>query len=361
MLVALLPLLAILVVIFLATLPFTGLQPIWNTGHGSVLMLWLVALLLFFTNGVIQDEFPFSRYPRWLNWLLLLALVLAPLYAAIALYGLSLRVIQHGWTPDRLWGITVAITLALLALNYCVAILRRGEHWASSLRAINTGLAIWVLGICLVTQSPLADFWKISAHNQIARLQAGKVKPQDFDFYFMRRELGRPGYKGLQYLREQQLVKEDQALTTYVDKLLQSEKVDWDLRQNPRQQVQRQQSLTELEIFPAGKPFPQSLLEMKLQNHICLGEKPNCFWLAQDLDGDGADELLLFALNNKWLQVSAYSQIDGEWQLVGENGTQTPLSFSELRGHVAAGDYQLKPSRWQSLQLDEQILFDPTR
>jgi len=51
----LLPLVVTIAVIFLAALPVVGLDVLWSTGNGTALLLWLLALMLFFTNAVYQD------------------------------------------------------------------------------------------------------------------------------------------------------------------------------------------------------------------------------------------------------------------------------------------------------------------
>ena len=48
----LLPLIVVVAVIFFAALPFGGLDALWSTGNGTALLLWLLAIILFFTNAV---------------------------------------------------------------------------------------------------------------------------------------------------------------------------------------------------------------------------------------------------------------------------------------------------------------------
>ncbi|WP_428819597.1 DUF4153 domain-containing protein [Microbulbifer sp. MCCC 1A16149] len=367
MLVALLPLLAVLTIVFLATLPFTGLQPIWDTGHGSALLLWLVALLLFFTNGVIQDEFPFSRYPKWINRVLLLALAIAPFYAAFGLYGVYLRVDQYGWTPERLWGFVVALTLALLALSYSISILRRGAHWADWLRRINTGLALWVLAVCVVTQLPLLNFARISADSQVERLRDGRVALADFDFFFLRQKLGRAGLDALEELREMPQVQQNTEVADHLDALLTPGRPDWALRENPLQATARAQRLREIPIFPEGAELPPHSAALQVEGKDCERQERACLWLAQDLDGDGTLEYLLFvhsASGNKdrhWLQVIAYAAGDSGWQVVGNNSRETEEPFDALKQRLATGQISLRPSRWQGLYLNDELLFDPTQ
>jgi len=365
MLVALLPLLAVLTIVFLSTLPFTGLQPIWDTGRGSALLLWLVALLLFFANGVIQDEFPFARYPKWINRLLMAALAVAPFYASFALYGLFLRVQQYGWTPERLWGFVAAVTLALLALAYSLAILRRGSHWAEWLRRINTGLALWILAVCLITQTPLLNFWKISANSQLARLADGRTELAEFDFFFLHHKLGRPGRAALEELYQWDQVQGAPKLASYVNELLQADKLDWTLRENPLQSAAEAAKFSEVPVLPAGAPLPQGF-NWRRHGNNCDDAQIDCIWLAQDLNGDGEREYLLFIHNRRgstgkhWLSVSAYHRTEDDWQLIASNSRQTEEDFASLRDKLMRAPLQLESPRWQGLYAGEEMLFDPS-
>ncbi|WGL15409.1 DUF4153 domain-containing protein [Microbulbifer bruguierae] len=365
MLVALLPLLAVLTIVFLATLPFTGLQPIWDTGRGSALLLWLLALLLFFTNGVIQDEFPFARYPTWINRILLLALIVAPLYGAFAVYGLWLRIAQYGWTPERLWGFVVALTLFMLAAAYCISILRTGGHWAGWLRRINTGLALWVLAVCIVTHSPLANFWRISADSQVARLRDGRMALADFDFYFLRRNLGREGLEALREVQTLPVVKQSPEISDYVDRLLAVDKnSSRQLRKHPLSDEKTTRRLHDIPVLPDGSVLVTEF-DAKHEARDCVHVNRNCLWLIQDLDGDGTSEYLLFLHttrrdDNNWLKVSAFSKTEGKWRNFASDSREVTLGFTELQQQLRQQSPELRPSRWHSLYLGHELLFDPT-
>jgi len=97
----LLPLLALIALMFLASLPFTGLAPLWATRSAASLLLGLLLLLVVFVNAVWQDGVGVKPYPRALRWLIDVALIFSPIYAALALYALALRTGQYGWTDQR--------------------------------------------------------------------------------------------------------------------------------------------------------------------------------------------------------------------------------------------------------------------
>ncbi|MCC7347242.1 MAG: DUF4153 domain-containing protein, partial [Variibacter sp.] len=98
----LLPLMAALTAAFLLALPFTGLEPLWNTRRATHVLLAAAAALVFLLNAAYQDgaaETPLARILRYAEMVAAVALV--PL-VAISAYGLTLRVQQYGWTPERI-------------------------------------------------------------------------------------------------------------------------------------------------------------------------------------------------------------------------------------------------------------------
>ena len=89
---ALLPLLAFIALIFLIALPFSGIKPLWDTGYASFLMMWLIALVLFYINAVHQDgsgEAPYKSYP---TIFIQGVLVLIPAYVLFCIYSIYLRI-----------------------------------------------------------------------------------------------------------------------------------------------------------------------------------------------------------------------------------------------------------------------------
>ena len=91
----LLVLLSLVSLLFLGALPFTGLEPLWESG-GSSLILWMQALILFFVNAVYQDEPDNWPYSVWLHRFIYICIAILPVYSVISFYGLSLRIDQYG-------------------------------------------------------------------------------------------------------------------------------------------------------------------------------------------------------------------------------------------------------------------------
>ena len=193
----LLPLAVAVVTVFLATLPFTGLAPLWETGNGTELLLWLNALVLFSVNAVYQTGRD-APYPPAVHRALCPGVALLPVLCALALYGLSLRVGQYGWSVERCWAMTVCALLAMFSTGYAWCIVRRRGDWPQSLGRVNRTLGWVVLALMLLVNSPLLDFRSISLASQLRRVDTGEIDLRDFDFHYARHHLARPAWLRMQ-------------------------------------------------------------------------------------------------------------------------------------------------------------------
>ena len=192
------PVLAAALVLFLASLPFTGLAKLWDSSiPATPLMLVAGAGAILLANAVIgngDDDRATSRILR----IAALALVLTVLpLAIIAAVSLAQRIGQYGWTPERIWGV-VAV---LVALGYGVvgwwSVAKGRLQFDDVLRPLQTKTAIAVCGVALLLALPVLDFGAISARSQMARLASGTVASSEFDWKAMAFDFGPSGRKRL--------------------------------------------------------------------------------------------------------------------------------------------------------------------
>ena len=192
----LLPLVAALISMFLVALPFTGLEPLWNVGSGTALLMALNILALFFLNGVYQTGETRS-YPLVVHRALYATTAVLPVVSGLALYGIALRIGQYGFTVERCWVLAIAILLALFSCGYTYSIVRRRDDWPLGLAAVNRIMGLVVLAVLLLANSPLMDFRKISLNSQVERVTRGEITLEQFDFHYAYRYLGRPAWQWL--------------------------------------------------------------------------------------------------------------------------------------------------------------------
>ncbi len=189
----LLPLLGLVVAIFIATLPFTGLAPLWGTGTGTALLMALNGFALFAVNAVYQAG-ERSPYPLLVHRALYGSLALLPIISALALYGLSLRVEQYGWTVARCWAVTLAALLAAFSLGYAWSIVRSRDAWSGGFPRVNIWMGWVVLALMVLVNTPVLDFRGIALASQMGRVEAGEIDLLDFDFAYVEENLARPGW-----------------------------------------------------------------------------------------------------------------------------------------------------------------------
>jgi hypothetical protein len=197
----LLPLVLSITLLFLCSLPFTGLASLWQTGSGTSLVLWLLAIALFMTNAVYQDDCESSPYPAYLDAGLRYSMLALPVLAGIAVVGIYQRIDQYGFTVERSWAMVITAMLAGFSLGYAVQVLIKGDEWRRGMAQVNT-----VMGLCLVvalalTSSPALDFRKLSVWSQMSRLDKGEVAIDKFDFSYLQ-QLAKPGRLATLSLRE---------------------------------------------------------------------------------------------------------------------------------------------------------------
>ncbi len=293
----LLPVAVLLVGGFLATLPFTGLAPLWSTRHAASVLLAAAAVFVILVNAAWQQGGPAADVARVVRGAARLAsLLLAPL-VLIAMYALFLRVRDYGWTGDRVSAAACLAVATCYAAGYFYAALRPG--WLPSLARVNIAAAFVALGMLLALFSPLLDPARISVASQVKRLAAGKVKACKFDFVFLRFEGERFGRAALAQL-ERTAAGPDAAFVRDQVAAVRAMNNPWD-REGLAPKLA--DVGTNLRVHPAGAQLPERFLRTdwsakKERSYLypaCLrqaGKRCDAFML--DVTGDGKPEVLLF-------------------------------------------------------------------
>lgn len=312
----LLPLIGLLALVFLATLVFTGLQPLWNTRTAAALLLVLVFGTVALVNAVLHDGSGVDSARPALRRLLGATLLTLPAYALIAAYALKLRVDQYGWTVDRLW----AALLVFVALGYGFAyagsaVLRLNGRWLGGLPRANVAVALLIVTALALAQSPLLDFRRITVGSQLARLGSPGAEPATFDFEYFRWELGRPGVEALRALKDDPRLASAPAERKKVQALL-------DAKQRWEPQAQVQLTAAQLHVLPAGHEVPAGLLEFISGESRVRGPNDcairSCTLVAADLIGDAGEEwVLLDPAVDGPASAPVYARKGSGWEFTG--------------------------------------------
>lgn len=319
-----LPVLSLLVAGFLLSLPFTGLEPLWNTRSAASLLIGVTAAFVVlinaaWQNGAVRVARPIALSAR------LASLLLVPV-VVLAIQALALRVQDHGWTEDRIIAAACLLVAACYAGGYAAAALRKA--WLPSLAGVNIAAAFVVLGVLLALFTPLLDPARLSTQDQLARLASGRVSAARFDVGYLHFDGARYGQAALARL-DAQGGPELRARIAAVRKL-----------QNRYQQsllADAPDLAANLRVWPAGTQLPDSFkatdwVDMAVTSNLpdCLRRRGRtCDVLVRDVTGDPLPEVLLFG-NDSWNSVIA-SEEGGRWRIVGRMRAVCPASRQALR------------------------------
>jgi hypothetical protein len=195
------PVLALGLVLFVLALPFTGLRPLWEQTEATtpLLLVCILGAVLLVNAAIGNSADEEARSPLVRCAALALVPVMLPL-AFVAAVSTAKRIGQYGLTPDRLWACVFVLAAASFALLYLYALLRGRAGWPEALRRANIRLAAGLCLLALLLALPIVSFGAISTRDQLARLEAGRIAPDRFDWAAMRFDFGPSGRKALERL-----------------------------------------------------------------------------------------------------------------------------------------------------------------
>ena len=196
----LLPFFSVLSLMFLICLPFSGLKTLWSTGQATTLMLLLQFGTIILANATWLDGAKSSFRTKSIDMLAQISLLCLPVYTALCIYSVGLRIGQYGLSTDRIQAMFLVIVTGIWGLGYAIAVLL--QKWPGSIGKVNMASVLFIAVIVTVMNSPILDPYRLAAFNQAQRLQSGEIKPEDFDYIYTRFYLGRYGNQVLEELAE---------------------------------------------------------------------------------------------------------------------------------------------------------------
>lgn len=346
----LLPVMTLLAVGFILTIPFTGLEVLWNTKRAAAILMTAAGVLVFLINATYQDgEDATAAFLRCCR--AAAAVVLLPI-VALAGYALMLRVGQYGWTPDRVVAVALAVAAACYALGYAAALARTGLslRW---LEPVNVGTTFVIIALALALLTPVADPARISVNSQLARLEAGIVTPEKFDYNFLRTNAGRYGANALEAMANQAY---GPVAAANAERVRKFPYVTARPLAPPPPPEKRLANVTV--VFPKGAEFPASLIDQDWSTDLrrfslprCLTSDAKCDAALVDVDGDGdgVDEVLL--VTRPAGPAVAFKRHGDVWRL---EGTLTNTFCPGFRDGFGKGEVTVAAPKFKDVQVGGQ-------
>lgn len=356
----LLPITTLIVGGFLLSLPFAGLEPLWATRHATSVLLGATAVLVLLINATFQGGELGTQVTAFLRIVARVACVLLLPMTLIAIYSLTLRVEQYGWTTDRIIAAACLLVASCYACGYSWAAVER-KVWLERIAPVNVMTAFVILAALLALFTPIADPARLSVNDQVARLENGKVSVAKFDFNYLRFDGARYGNEALQKFKLATTGPDVALLNKRAEEALQR-KNKWD-GENRLPVADKIARLANITVWPDGKSLPASFAEMDWstfeKNHLfpqcLLFQDKKCDVYLMDLNGDNKTEILIKNAENFRQAVVFSLQTDGKWQPSGLiNGMS--LDCKDVSQALAEGRYQLLPTPFKDVQIAGQRL-----
>ncbi|WP_115775408.1 DUF4153 domain-containing protein [Escherichia marmotae] len=348
----LLPLVSLLTLLFIITLPFAGLNAISRHISAAGLLLTLAFLQLLLMAVVRDPQKASIPWAGLLRYLIKTALLVTPLYVLIAAWALWLRVAQYGWTAERLHGALAVVVLLVWSLGYFVSIVwRKGQNPLVLQGKVNLAVSLLVLVILVLLNSPVLDSMRISVNSHMARYQSGKNTPDQVSIYMLEQS-GRYGRAALESLKSDVEYMKD-------PKRRRSLLMAFDGVQRLQQRISEKALADNVLIAPgSGKPdatFWSAVMKNLYNAMICI-EKDACVLVEQDLNSDGRAEGILFAFNSERYIVYGFDPDKKEWQELTMSLLPREITKEKLLTAAKEGKLGTKPKAWRDLTVDGETL-----
>lgn len=369
----LLPLVSLILLAFIVTLPFKSLSMLWATGYATGLILGLLALMIFLLNTAFQDGKQI-QYPAWLLKLSNLAVLTMPIYALLCIYALYLRVHQYGWTDDRIWAASITLIATLYSFGYAYAAFRSfkaNADWMQTIKPVNVFTAVCVIALVGLLYSPVLSPMRIGVQSQLARLNGGKVTADKFDYEYLRFNGGKYGDAALKALIADSGNPQVTTIKKQAEAALKAEYPTYRPPEGAKPQISVEKMREVIAVYPKGVQVEDAFYGRLIQdysNHelsfYCLDqpESPDCTkaqhqLLAVDLNQDGQAEMVLF----EQYGARVYKKDAGGWKafatLAGlhccRNG-ETPEGWQkQLLIYLEENQAKAVTPEWQDLKIGD--------
>jgi hypothetical protein len=341
------PVLAAALVLFLLSLLGTGLQKLWDAGFSTAaLMLGISAFAVLLANAVIGNGAEDRSNNRVLHAAAaVLAVAVLPL-AIIAAISMQVRIAQYGWTPERIWGV-IAVGIALAyGVAGVVALARRRWSFDDALRPLQQKLAIGLMLLAAFLALPILDFGAISTRDQLARLKAGAVPAEKFDWAALAFDFGPSGRRALKELAGSV----DKVRATKA-RIALAGKNRWDLSEEARLSTTDVAFLekpieAKMRVLPADRPLPTQFYALARDQNWCRTMPCIAQWVADD-------RIVLLSARDDYRAVMVTKKADSdEWDVNYTWSARDPGSTEPTIAELESGTVEIRTVSRRQLFLD---------
>ena len=353
----LLPLIAVIIIVFLSGLLFVGIDKLWATKNGANILIGTSLCLVILMNTAYQtgeDNVERTIWPP----LKILTRICGPILLCLALlgnYAIWTRIDQYGLTPERCLAAVFLLIVTGYGLGYGFASLR-SRPWMLPLEWTNLVMAgvtiLLALGLCTPQTNPIS----LSVTDQLARLSSHRTLPDQFDYQFLATHSGQMGKEALSRLSK--------SSNPTIARRAKEALADTLASQNPQRVDVEKLPLLVAKSYGGPPHLPKSFVQHRYADHFnlpeCLKPTPtsvNCTLILAKIRPDDREQGQVLILSDQILTVMDHTGSDQKtpWQVVGSYHL-TPVQTQAL----LAGKLSTQRPSYDSLDLgDGAVEFRP--
>ncbi|MCD1127645.1 DUF4153 domain-containing protein [Jinshanibacter sp. LJY008] len=364
----LLPLLSFVALIFMATLPFVGLEALSGTWSPSALLITMIGLLIIATNIVYKSGLKVKPYPAPVRMMVNASLLVLPLYAGLALYAISIRVNEYGWTPVRVWGYLAIIASAFFSCGYAIAVVRSQRSWLHPLGMINRILLPGCVALIILVNTPLIDPYRISVDDQMNRYLAGKVTADRLDLPLLRFDNGKRGQEALITLYQNTEFVSNTQRKQRLEKIM-SENNRWEVHPDIEELkqihpkfmsdfVQQKLILAKSTLMPEESWWKMLQNNQQVDIDLCLRDSDVCIVNSLDLNQDGIYEYLLCHIEQgSDISCHVFAKQREEWRNIGHAYfPPSTVNVTYFEHALREGNVKTKLKQWHDAEVGNEAI-----
>ena len=360
LLASLLPVLVVIAMVFVASLLFVSLHPLWGTRHAGLILSVAALLLVLLINGAYQDGRSNGDRPALIRVAGRIGAILLVPIVALAIVALGLRVAQHGWSIERIYSAASLLIGALYAIGYAVAAVRPGR-WLEFLETVNVTTAMVMVLVVVGLLSPVLDPARLAVASQVSRLRSGETPAATFDYDFLRFHSLSYGMAALERLRDEPPAHD----TDFIRDKARAEIATFregNLPTPPASGFGTEDILHNVSVHPAGRTLPGGLLAaMSRWDPDGAQSLPPCLKFRNiscdavflDLRHDGSEQLAFVSPIGGRVSILE-ARPDGSWTVTGF--FDVPFGCPELRTALLEGRIATVSPAWPDITIDGQQL-----
>lgn len=181
----LVPFVLVVLAVFLLALPFRGLNGLFGDLSAAGILLTMAAGAVALISAAADEADDTAPLPGFMLRASQGLALISVVPAALGAWAIWTRVVQYGWTPERLFAAWAAVFILCYTTAYAVSVLRGA--WRARMRQANIYLALGLIASAALWLTPLLNPQRISAQSHIDRFTKSGFQPNYLDSYALSR------------------------------------------------------------------------------------------------------------------------------------------------------------------------------